>query len=135
MIERRDFLKGSAVAVSALVLGVGSRAVASQTVQFNGIIYTKDNQGKWEGKAGSHSPEVTKDGARVTIKTNHPMSSVHFIVRHTLVLEDGSVVGAKTFTPSDVPESSYELPAGYAGKVYATSFCNKHDFWLTEAMV
>jgi len=134
MIERRDFLKGTAVAVSALVLGVGSRATASQNAEFNGIIYTKDNQGKWEGKAGSHSPEVTVDGARVTIKTNHPMSSVHYIVRHTLVLEDGTVVGGQTFTPTDVPESSYELPAGYKGKIFATSFCNKHDFWLSEAM-
>ena len=25
--------------------------------------------------------------------------------------------------------------ADYKGKVYATSFCNKHDFWLTEFSV
>jgi len=132
MIERRDFLKGSAVAVATLALGLGSRAEASQDAVFNGIIYTSDNQGKWEGKAGSHAPVVTVDGASVMVKTNHPMSDAHFIVRHTVVLGDGTVVGAKTFTPADKPESSFELPAGYKGKVYATSFCNLHDFWLTE---
>ncbi len=67
--------------------------------------------------------------------TKHPMSSEHFIVRHTLVLADGTTVGAKTFTPADKPESSYELPAGYKGKITATSFCNQHDFWLSEMTV
>ena len=63
------------------------------------------------------------------------MSDKHFTDRHSLVLEDGTFVGATTFTPADKPESSYELPAGYKGKVYATSFCNLHDFWLTETMI
>lgn len=135
MIERRDFLKGSAVAVSALALGLGSRAEASPYGEFKGIIYTEEDQGKWQGKAGSHVPQVSVDGSRVTIKTNHPMSEPHFIVRHTLVLEDGTVAGAKTFTPADTPESSHELPPGYKGRIYATSFCNLHDFWLSEAAV
>lgn len=62
------------------------------------------------------------------------MSDKHFIVRHTLVLEDGTYVGATTFTPADKTESSYELPAGYKGKVYTTCFYNQHDFWLTETL-
>jgi len=135
MIERRDFLKGSAIAVSALAVGVGTNAFASQSTSFAGIIYTKDNPGQWEAKVGSHAPEVKVEGAKVMIKTNHPVSDAHFIVRHTLVLEDGTVVGATTFTPKDTPESSYDLPAGYKGKIYATSFCNLHDFWLTEAAI
>ncbi len=138
MIERRDFLKGSAVAVSALALGFGSspgRAHASPKTDFTGIIYTKNDQGKWNGKAGSHAPIVHVSGSTVTVKTNHPMSDAHFIVRHTLVLEDGTVVGAKTFSSTDTPESSYEIPGGYKGRLFATSFCNLHDFWLTEVKV
>ena len=135
MIERRDFLKGSAVAVSALALGVGQNVMASEGASFTGIVYTKDNPGKWEKKVGSHAPEVNVEGGKVMVKTNHPMSDAHFIVRHTLVLADGTVVGAATFTGKDQPESSYDLPAGYKGKIYATSFCNLHDFWLTEASV
>jgi superoxide reductase len=48
---------------------------------------------------------------------------------------NGTVVGAKVFTPKDKPVSAYTLPAGYAGKVCATSFCNLHDLWLSEATV
>jgi len=135
MIERRDFLKGSAVAVSALALGIGTNVMASQSAPYAGIVYTKDSPGKWAKKVGSHAPEVKIEGGKVMLKTNHPMSDAHYIVRHTLVLADGTVVGAVTFTPKDQPESSYDLPAGYKGNIYATSFCNLHDFWLTEAAV
>ena len=134
MIERRDFLKGSAVAVSALALGAGSNVFAGESAIFAGVVYTKDNPGKWAKKVGSHAPEVKIEESKVTVTTKHPMSEQHFIVRHTLVLSDGTVVGAKTFTPTDNPESTYDLPEGYRGKVFATSFCNLHDFWLTEAM-
>lgn len=135
MIERRDFLKGSLATVSILALGVGTKASASSAAPFAGVVYTKDNPGQWAAKVKSHAPEVTVEAGKVALKTVHPMTAEHFIVRHTLVLADGTVVGGKTFTSSDKAESSYDLPAGYKGKAYATSFCNKHDFWLTEVMV
>lgn len=135
MIERRNFLKGAVVTVSALTLGIGSRVLASQSKPFAGIVYSKDNPGQWSAKVKSHAPEVKIEAGKVALKTVHPMSSEHFIVRHTLVLADGTVVGGKTFQPTDRAESSYDIPAGYKGKVYATSFCNKHDFWLTEVTV
>ena len=136
MIERRDFLKGSVAAVSILALGRSGKAFASEDQKFAGIIYTKDNPGRWAGKEGIHTPEISLAGNMVTIKTTkHPMTPEHFIVRHTLVLGDGTVVGGTTFTAADTPQSSYELPAGYKGKIFATSFCNQHDFWLNEAEV
>ena len=135
MTDRRDFLKGSAVAVTALALGVSTKVSASETAAFSGVIYTKDNPGTMSAKVKSHAPEVNVDGSKVSLKTVHPMSVEHFIVRHTLVLSDGTVVGGVTFQPTDKAESSYELPVGFKGKVYATSFCNKHDFWLTEFSV
>ena len=135
MIGRRDFLKGSIVTVSAMALGIATKVSASKTAPFSGIVYTKDNPGQWSAKVKSHAPEVNVAGGKVSLKTVHPMSDEHFIVRHTLVLEDGTVVGGVTFTPTDKAESSYDLPAGYKGKVFATSFCNKHDFWMTELSV
>ena len=135
MIERRDFLKGAMVTVSALTLGVGSRVSASQKAPFTNIVYTKDNPGKWSAKVKSHAPEVKIEAGNVALKTVHPMSADHYIVRHTLVLADGTVVGGKTFQSTDRAESSYDVPAGYKGKLYATSFCNKHDFWLTEVTI
>lgn len=133
MQERRDFLKKAAVAAS--VGAIASVAAAAETSTHLNIVYTKDNPGKWAGKQGSHAPEITVNGSAVSVVNKHGMSEEHFIVRHTLVLADGTVVGGKTFTPADKPESSYELPAGYKGKITATSFCNQHDFWLTEAAV
>ncbi len=134
MTDRRDFLKTTAVAASVMALGSTATAFAS-SAPYAGVVYTKDQPGQWAKKVGSHAPEVTVAGAKVSLVTVHPMSEEHFIVRHTVVLADGTVVGGKTFTPTDKAESSFELPAGYKGKAFATSFCNKHDFWLTEFSV
>ena len=134
MYDRRDFLKTTVAAASVLAISSVPRAFAAGKAPYTNVIFTKDNPGYWAGKEGSHAPEVTVTGSKVAIVTKHPMSDKHFIVRHSLVLEDGTFVGGTTFTPADKPESSYELPAGYKGKVHATSFCNQHDFWLTEMM-
>ena len=135
MIARRTFLKTFVAMASILAIGKGRSALASAGSQYAGIVYTKDHAGKWKNKVGSHAPLVTIQGNAVTVKTKHGMSEPHYIVRHTLVLADGTVVGGKTFTPTDKPVSTYSLPDGYKGTIVATSFCNKHDFWLTEHTV
>ncbi len=135
MQDRRDFLKTTAVAASVLAMSSVPRAFAASTPKYTNVIFTKAHPGRWAGKEGSHAPQVTVTGNKVSVVTNHPMSKEHFIVTHTLVLENGTYIGSKSFTPADKPESSYELPAGYKGKFYATSFCNLHDFWLTEVKV
>lgn len=135
MTDRRDFLKTSAVTATFLALGTAGISRASDQPAYSGIVYTRDNPGQWAKKVGSHAPQITVDKDRVTIVTRHPMTAAHYIVRHTLVLADGTVVGGTTFTPTDRPESTYTLPPGYSGRLYATSFCNKHDFWLTETRV
>jgi superoxide reductase len=133
MQYRRDFLKTTAATASLLAINSFSQSAAAADMKFKNIIYTQDNPGRWEGKQGSHLPQIKVTGAKVVVVTKHPMSNEHFIVRHTLVLENGTYVGSKTFTPTDNPQSEYELPAGYKGKFYVTSFCNLHDFWLAEA--
>lgn len=134
MHDRRDFLK-TAAAASVIAFTAAPLAFAAGSTEYTNIIYTKDNPGKWAGKEGSHAPQVTVTGAKVAVTTKHPMSDMHFIVRHTVILEDGTYLGATTFAPTDTPQSSYELPPGYKGKISVTSFCNLHDFWLTETMV
>ncbi len=135
MADRRDFIKCGLVAGSAMILG-GVSSASATAAPFTNIVYTADNPGKWGKKVGSHLPSITVDGGKVTVFTKHGMSEKHFIVRHTLVLADGSVVGAKVFSGTDKEaKSTYELPAGYKGKIFATSFCNLHDFWLNEATV
>ena len=129
MNDRRDFLKTTAVAASVLAISSVPKVFAAATSKDTNLIFTKENPGRWTGKEGIHVPQITVTGNKVEVVTKHPMSNEHFIVRHTLVLNDGTYVGSKTFTPADKPESSYELPAGYKGKFTVTSFCNLHDFW------
>ena len=75
------------------------------------IIYTKESPGVWKGKDGSHIPavEVKKAGdvLTVTLQNKHPMSEAHYIVRHTVVAECGTVLGAKTFSWKDQPASTH----------------------------
>jgi superoxide reductase len=133
MNDRRDFLKKSGLVAAGMVLARPASALALPEKFPVGIVYTKENPGKWAKKAGSHAPEVEIEGKTVTITTKHPMSRKHYIVRHTLVSADGKVIGSKTFQPSDKEAvSTYELASASGSKLYATSFCNLHDFWLTE---
>lgn len=132
MTNRRNFIKTALTVASGMAVGQVAMA-SSGSANYSGIIYTTDNPGQWDKKVKGHAPEVTIEGKTVTIKTPHVMTSKHYIVRHTLVTEDGTVLGAMTFSPEDKEATStYELPEGHASKLYATSFCNKHDLWIAE---
>jgi superoxide reductase len=135
MKNRRDFLKTGIAATLGATVAVPLMARDDKPpfmVDFSGLIYTQENQGMWKNKAESHLPKIKINGDRITLTTDHGMSETHYIVRHTLVDENGKVIGAKTFYPTDEPVSTYTLPEGYKGTLYATSFCNKHDFWVKE---
>lgn len=136
MNKRRDFLKASVVLAAGMAVSGANRVIAGPGPYPANIIYTAENPGQWAKKAGGHAPVVTKDGYKITITTNHSMSEIHYIVRHSLIAEDGTVIGAHGFSPDDEkPVSTYDLYdfSGNTGtKLYATSFCNLHDFWLTE---
>lgn len=130
MSNRRDFLKASLAVAAGASAGSITLASADSGALPKGVIYTRENPGKWDKKVNSHLPVVTVDGGKVTVETKHGMSEKHFIVRHTIVAADGEVLGEKTFSPSDDDAKSvFELPAGKTA-LYATSFCNKHDMWV-----
>lgn len=134
MKGRREFLAGSLVFTGAVVTaGIGE----AKTAKFPaGLIYTKEAPGRWAGKEKTHAPVVTVEGKTVKIVTPHPMSEKHYIVRHTLVTPDGKTLGEKTFANTDTAaESSFDLADGAKGTLWATSFCNLHDFWVTEFKV
>ncbi len=133
MRDRRDFLKKSVLVATGLVIGTSGKALADSGDYPEGIVYTEKRPGRWAKKVGSHAPKVKVDGLLVTITTEHPMTEKHYIVRHTLVTAEGKVIGDKTFYPSDSKAvSTYELESYHSPKMYATSFCNLHDFWVTE---
>jgi superoxide reductase len=134
-MDRRNFLLNSTAAAAIATVGNAAHAAEGAPLPPKNLIYTQENAGAWEAKKGSHVPKIDVMAGKVKISTKHGHSADHYIVRHTLLLADGAVVGAKTFSPQDEPVSEYELPAGYKGKIFGSSFCNQHDFWLAEASV
>jgi superoxide reductase len=135
-MKKRAFIKGSLLTLAGVFLSsIKIKAMSESTLKASGIIYSKSDQGKWEGKAGSHAPVVQVEGDQVTVVTEHGMSEKHYIVRHTLVTESGEVIGEKTFYPEDEKAVSTFTLGGKKGKMTATSFCNKHDLWITEFTV
>ncbi len=135
MKNRRTFLKtGLAATIGVAVAAplMAQKSLKTNELNMPGLIYTRKSQGMWKNKAESHVPQIKIDGSKITLTTDHGMSETHYIVRHTLVDGKGNVIGSKTFYPSDEPVSIHTLPDGYKGKLFATSFCNKHDFWVNE---
>jgi superoxide reductase len=135
MKERRDFLKGSLAVAGAVMLGNAGQVLAATKFPVN-LIFSKDSLGRWSKVAPVHLPKVTLEGRMVKILTPHVMTQRHYIVKHTLLTSEGRFIGDKTFAYTDpAAESSYSLPEGVKGTLWATSFCNIHDFWLTEFTV
>ncbi len=139
MSNRRAFLKSSIAVAAGMAVGQVS-PVSADSVSFpKGVVYTKQNPGKWSKKVGGHLPNVKVEGNKVTVTTTHGMTDEHYIVRHTIVSRNGDVLGEKTFSPSDAEAKSVFELSGARSKyvwdtatLYATSFCNKHDLWVTE---
>ncbi len=131
MSDRREFLKVSLAAAAGMAAAHVLPASAESAPLPDGIVYSAEKPGKWSDKVKSHAPVATVNGNKVSVKTEHSMSEEHYIVRHTLVSKTGEVLGEKTFHPSDKEAVSvFEIPAGHTA-LFATSFCNRHDFWVT----
>jgi superoxide reductase len=135
MNSRREFIKTTIATGAGFAIAQIPNAQAAQGTYPNGIIYTSDNPGMWGKKIKGHAPNVDVKDNKVTITTNHVMTEKHYIVRHTLVTPEGDVVGEKTFSSNEEDAvSHFDLPSGHK-KLIATSFCNKHDLWVTEFSV
>jgi superoxide reductase len=132
MEGRREFLKGTLMVAGATLMGTAVPVQAAGTFPA-GLIYTEEAPRRWAGKDGAHVPKVPVEGRKVKVVTPHFMTQKHFIVKHTLLTSEGWFIGEKTFENTDpAAESSYEVPKGVIGTLWATSFCNLHDLWLTE---
>jgi len=132
MNDRRSFLKSALALAAGMSLGTGS-AWADTGPFPSGVVYTAEDPGMWAAKVAIHVPLVSVEGETVTLRTDHPMSPDHFIVRHTVVRADGVVVGFQVFTPEGSPVSVHTIDR--KGEYYATSFCNLHDFWVARFTV
>ena len=133
-MERRTFLNAALASGAGIALVSRTANAADKSVGDN-VIFTEAAPGHWKGKEKLHVPLIAIKGDTITVTTPHPMSEAHYIVSHTVVLDDGRFLDRKTFTWKDTPVSEHTLPAGYKGKVIVTSTCNQHDWWLNEQIV
>ncbi len=133
MKNRRDFMRSSLVASAGLLATTSIPAIAKENSVKNIFAYSASEPGRWEGKAGSHAPVVSVDGNRVTVETKHGMAEMHYIVKHTIVTASGEVLGEKVFFPKNDKKaiSTFDI-TGKHTQLYALSFCNLHDLWVTE---
>jgi superoxide reductase len=137
-MERRHFIRATlagAAGAAAVSAGATLPARAAAKPALTNIVYTAADPAHYASVVALHVPEVSVHDGRITVTTPHPMSEAHYIVSHTVVLEDGRFLSRKTFGWHDKPVSEHVLPKGYRGKVSITSTCNVHDWWLKEITV
>ena len=136
-MERRQFVRAALTASASAAAGaaLSNPAEAASPATLTNVVFSEDDPGHFAAVKALHVPQVEVDAGSLKVTTPHPMSEAHYIVSHTVVLEDGTFVGRRTFTWHDRPVSEHRLPAGYKGKVSVTSTCNLHDWWLTSVSV
>jgi superoxide reductase len=133
-MERRAFLSSALTGAAGLALAPHI-ANATDKSDLTNVIFTETDPGHWKGKEKLHVPLVEIKDGQLTVTTPHPMSEAHFIVSHSVVLENGDFLGRQTFTWKDAPISKHALPAGYKGKIIVTSTCNQHDWWVKNITI
>ncbi len=106
--------------------------VINSPIMAGGLYYTKGSPGRWEKKAGSHSPILSKTDSGIKVLTAHPMKEGdHWIIKHVLLDSDFKFIEENTFNPEKdkAAKSEFKL-TGQKGIFYALSVCNKHDTWV-----
>ena len=136
--SRRNFMKTSLFVGATGVIGASLTACTSSdeaNLKNNlskGILYSSKNQGRWQGKDSSHAPIISVNKNTVTVETHHGMTESHYIVKHTLLLDSGEVIGETVFSPKDERATSIFELKEVPKNLTATSFCNLHDMWISE---
>ena len=137
-MNRRSFIRIGVVGAATGIIApatvlAGSAGEKISNNMAGGVFYTKESPGRWEKKAGSHSPIIEKVDAGVRVVTGHPMKpNDHWIIKHVLLDSDFKFISENIFDPmkDKAAISNFNL-SGQTGAVYALSVCNLHDSWLT----
>ncbi|NOY89631.1 MAG: hypothetical protein GXP55_00380 [Deltaproteobacteria bacterium] len=110
-----------------------SDAQRAQIAAFEGeSVFTATAPGPWEGKAGSHVPQVSFGPGRVELFTNHGMSPEHWIDAQYLKDQDGNVIAFAAHAGTDAEaRANFTLPEGTT-QITAYSHCNRHGDWSAE---
>ncbi|MEM9494157.1 MAG: hypothetical protein AAGC55_33735, partial [Myxococcota bacterium] len=97
----------------------------------------------WEGKAGSHAPQVTvaTGGGGIEALTPHVQGTEekpgHFITCQFVEGSDGTVFDFRIYTRTDADQVTdfLDVPSTYSGELNVYAYCTEHDLWLTKSAV
>ncbi len=136
-MDRRNLLR--VTAAGAAVGIVAPRSALAGSPAFNplrapmagALYFTEDAPGRWSKKVTGHLPRFEREGNIIEVATGHEMNGFeHYIVKHQVFDQDFKLIAEKMFNPAtDAPVSRHDI-SGHGGRIYALSFCNKHDAWL-----
>ena len=85
-----------------------------------------------DGAREKHVPQVTVDGATVTVKVGevaHPMTEPHFITM--IVLETSKGFQVKHLQPGEEPKADFAVVPGEE-PVAVYEYCNLHGLWKAD---
>lgn len=142
-MERRDFIRLSVAGVGAGIVAptIALAEIDKQAKGASDIYYTKEDPGRWSGKAATHLPtiKIEKAGGKATVNvaTAHEMKGYeHYIVKHVLLDQNYKFIDEKLFDPTrDKTAISTFTLQDYSGPIYVLSMCNKHDLWLNGSEI
>lgn len=134
-MNRRQFIAAAGAVAALPVMSEASAAQASTQNTLHNVVFSADDPGHWKNVEQLHVPDIAIKDRSLSVTTPHPMSEAHYIVSHTVVLENGQLLDRKTFNWHDKPVSEHILPENYKGKLRITSTCNLHDFWVKDITV
>lgn len=100
-------------------------------------IYTPNDEGRWSGKGGSHTPSITIAGTSVTVAVNHGMTAEHYISRAQLRDQFSRVLAEKVFDPTVdmTTEITFTLNLENVTSITALAECNLHDVWISPETI
>lgn len=131
--ESADAMAPDATMATADMGSAVSDEARAQVAAFEGeTIYTAAAPGQWEGKAGSHVPQVSFQPGGVELFTDHGMSPEHWITAQYIKDQDGNLIAFTGHEGTDAEaRASFTLPAGTT-QITAYSHCNVHGDWSAE---
>jgi len=118
--------------VAAATPAVSDEARAQVAAFEAETIYTAAVPGQWEGKAGSHVPQVTFQPGGAELFTQHGMAAEHWIDAQYIKDQDGNLIAFAAHAGTDAEaRASFTLPEGTT-QITAYSHCNLHGDWSAE---
>jgi superoxide reductase len=144
-MNRREFIKGAALATAFLSTGSSLAYNGSEGAPGEGLLELKNRENPTPMERGhvpaiETVPRVRKNewfdvNVRVGFMKEHPSHAEHWIIFIKLMV-DGTYVTKTEFEVGGISSSSalFRIRIAETGLLYAVAHCNLHGTWLSDAV-